>query len=104
MRKALIGVLVRVYIPAQNTITKKQVGEARIYSSYTSTLLFLTKGSQDMNLHRAGTWRQDLVQRSWKDTAYWLASLACSFCFLIEPSPGMAPPTMRWALLTLITN
>jgi hypothetical protein len=32
-----------------NTLTKKQVGEERVYSAYTSTLLFITKGSQDRN-------------------------------------------------------
>jgi hypothetical protein len=30
-------------------MTKKQVGEERVYSAYTSTLLFITKGSQDWN-------------------------------------------------------
>jgi len=67
-------VLVRVSIPAQNIMTKKQIGEERVYSAYTSTLLFITKGSQDRNSHRAGTWRQELIQRPWKVAAYWLAS------------------------------
>ena len=31
------------------------------YSAYTSTLLFITKGSQDRNSHRIGTWRQVLM-------------------------------------------
>jgi hypothetical protein len=48
-------VLVRVCIPAQNIMTKKQVGEERAYSTYTSTLLFITKGSQDRSSHRSGT-------------------------------------------------
>jgi hypothetical protein len=30
-------------------MTKKQVGEERVYSGYTSILLFITKGSQDWN-------------------------------------------------------
>ena len=30
-------------------MTKKQVVEERIYSAYTFTLLFITKGSQDWN-------------------------------------------------------
>jgi hypothetical protein len=55
-------------------MTKKQVGEERVYSAYTSTLLFITKGSQDRNSHRAGTWRQELMQSPWKGAAYWLAS------------------------------
>jgi hypothetical protein len=67
-------VLVRVCIFAQNIMTKKQVGEERVYSAYTSTLLFITKGSQDRNSHRAGTWRQELMQRPWRGAAYWLAS------------------------------
>jgi hypothetical protein len=50
------SVLVRVSIPAQNIMTKKQVGEEKVYSSYISTLLFITKGSQNWNSHRAGTW------------------------------------------------
>jgi hypothetical protein len=47
------SVLVRVRIPAQNIMTKKQVGEERVYSAYTSTSLFITKGSQDRNSYRA---------------------------------------------------
>jgi hypothetical protein len=47
----------------RNIMTKKQVGEERIYSAYTSTLLFIIKGSQDRNSHRAGTWIQELIQR-----------------------------------------
>jgi hypothetical protein len=30
-------------------MTKKQVGEERVYLAYTSILLFITKGSQDRN-------------------------------------------------------
>jgi hypothetical protein len=41
---------------------KKQVGEERVYSAYTSTLLFITKGGQDRNSNKAGTWRQEQVQ------------------------------------------
>jgi hypothetical protein len=36
-------------------MTKKQVGEERVYSAYTSTLLFITKGSQDWNSNRSGS-------------------------------------------------
>jgi hypothetical protein len=35
-------------------MTKKQVGEERVYSAYTSMLLFITKGSQDWNSSRSG--------------------------------------------------
>jgi hypothetical protein len=48
-------VLVRVSIPAQNIMTKKQVGEEKVYSAYTSILLFITKGCQDWNSNRSGS-------------------------------------------------
>jgi hypothetical protein len=61
-------------------MTKKQVGEERVYSAYTSTLLFVTKESQDRNSHRTGTWRQELMQRPWGefyllDSFPWLPQL-----------------------------
>jgi hypothetical protein len=31
------------------------------------------KQSQDRNLNRAGTWRQELMQRAWRGAAFWLA-------------------------------
>jgi hypothetical protein len=36
-----------------NILTKKHVGEERVYSAYTSILLFITKGSQDWNSSRS---------------------------------------------------
>ena len=79
-----------------NIITKKQVVEEMIYLAYTSISLFITKGwpksgqelKQGRNLE-AGADAETLVR--------------CSLlaCFLIETktiSPGMAPPTMHWAL------
>jgi hypothetical protein len=77
-----------------NIMTKKQVGEERVYSAYTSTLLFITNGGQDWNSSRSGSrswWR---VHGGMLLTG--LLPLACSGCFLIEPkttSPGMASPT-----------
>ena len=47
-------VLVRVSIPGQKIMTKKQVGEERVYSVYISTLLFITERSQDWNSNRSG--------------------------------------------------
>jgi hypothetical protein len=35
-------------------MTKKQLGEERVYSAYTSTVLFITKGNQDWNSSRSG--------------------------------------------------
>jgi hypothetical protein len=66
-----------------NIMTKKQVGEERVYSAYTSILLFITKGSQDWNSSRSGS-------RSWcrgHGGMFFtgLLPLACSACSLIEP-------------------
>jgi hypothetical protein len=61
-----VVVLARVSIPAQNIMTKKQVGEKKVYSAYTSTLLFITKGSQDRNSHRVATWRQEWMGKPWR--------------------------------------
>jgi hypothetical protein len=41
-----------------NIMTKKQIGEGRVYSAYTSMLLSITKGSQDWDSSRSGS-------RSW---------------------------------------
>ena len=76
-----------------NTMTKKQVGEEKVYLAYTSTLLFITEGSQDRNSNRAGTWRQELMEGPCRGTCF----LACSpwpaqSALLTEPrttSPGM---------------
>jgi hypothetical protein len=36
-------------------MTKKQIGEERVYSAYTATLLFITKGCQDWNSSFSGS-------------------------------------------------
>jgi hypothetical protein len=62
-------------------MTKKQVGEERVYLAYTSTLLFIVKGTQDRNSHRVRAWRQGLMQRPWRDVPYWIASSAFLILF-----------------------
>ena len=58
---AFKGVLVRVSVAAMKHYDQN-VGEKRVYSAYTSRLMFhITKGSQDRNSNRAGTWRQKLM-------------------------------------------
>jgi hypothetical protein len=42
-------------------MTKKQVEEKRVYFACTSTLLFITKGSQDWNSKQVR--KQELMQR-----------------------------------------
>jgi hypothetical protein len=51
----LICCLSQGFYSCTNILTKKQVGEERVYSAYTSILLFITKGSQDWNSSRSGS-------------------------------------------------
>jgi hypothetical protein len=96
-------VCLRVSISEQTNMTKKQLGEERVYLAYTFTLLFITKGSQDWNSSRSGS-------RSWNRGHggmffTGLLPLACSACSLIEPRlpaqgwhhpQGALPP---WSLI-----
>jgi hypothetical protein len=90
------AVLVRVSIPTQISWPRSKLGVGgggRVYSAYISTLLFITKGSQDGNWSRSES-------RSWCRGhggmfLTGLLPLACSACFLIEPKttrPEMVPP------------
>jgi hypothetical protein len=61
----------------------------------------IIKGSQDWNSTKAGTWRQELMQRPWRNAAYWLAPHGLLILLSTKPrttSPGVVPPTMDWAL------
>jgi len=40
------------------------------FLAYASTSQLIIKGSQDRNSSRAGTWRQELMQRPWRGAAY----------------------------------
>jgi hypothetical protein len=68
-----------------------------VYSAYISILLLITKGSQDRNSNRAGTWRRELMYQLWRGAAYWLASpgLLSLFSYRTQDtSPGMVSPTI----------
>jgi hypothetical protein len=70
-------------------MTKKQVGEERVYSAYTSILLLITKEVKKVR-------KQDLMQKPWRDVLYWLASpglLSLLSYRTKTTSPEMAPPT-----------
>jgi hypothetical protein len=65
-----------------NIMTKQQVGEERVYSTYTSTLLFINEESQDWNSSRSGSRSWCRVHRGMFLTG--LLPLACSVCFHIN--------------------
>ena len=52
-------------------MTKKQVGEERVYSAYTSILLFITK---EVRTGTQAGQKAELMQRPRRDVLYWLAS------------------------------
>lgn len=64
-KDSLILVLVRVTIAEMKHYDQ---------SNYISISLFILKGSQDRVSSRAEAWRQELMQRPWRDTSYSLAS------------------------------
>ena len=49
---------------------QKQTVEERVDLVYISISLIITEGSQGRNSHRAGTWRQELIQKPWRGAAY----------------------------------
>ena len=54
-----------------NIMTKKQVGEERVYSAYTSTLLFITK---EVRTGTQAGQEAGADAEPWRDVPYWLAS------------------------------
>ena len=115
MPRSRLDVSMKVWLDVQGSIDclrdtiavmkhhdQKQAGEERVYFHLAYTIISLEEvGTGTQN--RAGTWRQDLIQRPWRGAAYWLAlplHPACSDCYLIElrtTSPGMIPPKMGLA-------
>ena len=76
-----------------------QVGEERVYLAYTSTSMFIIKGSQDRNSKRTGTCRQELMQKPWRGAAYWLApkGLFCLFSCRTRVQQPMEWYHSQWA-------
>ena len=88
---------VGVSVAATKHHDQRGVWEERVNLAYASALLFITEGSQDRNSNRAGSQKQELMQRPWRVLLTDLFPLAYSAHFLLEPrtsSPGMAPCTM----------
>jgi hypothetical protein len=74
-------------------MTKKQVGEERVYSAYTSILLFITK---EVRTGTQAGQKAQMMQRPWRDVLYWLASpglLSLLSYRTKTTSPEMPPPS-----------
>jgi hypothetical protein len=54
-KQAVTIYLSQGFYSCTNIMTRKKVGEGRVYSAYTSTLLVFTKESQDWNSSRSGS-------------------------------------------------
>jgi hypothetical protein len=52
-------------------MTKSKLGRKGLHFHFVA----ITEGSQGRNPSRAGTWRQELMQRPWKRATYWLAHI-----------------------------
>ena len=53
-------------------MTKKQVGEERVYLAYTSILAVHHQRKSGLELKQVR--KRELMQRSWRDVPYWLAT------------------------------
>jgi hypothetical protein len=96
-----IIVLVRVSIPGQNIMTKKQVGEERVYSAYTFHIAVNHQRKSGLQLKQVR--KQELMQRPWRDVFFWLASpglLSLLSYRTKTTSPEVAPPTRGSSPLT----
>lgn len=88
-----------------NTMAKKQVWEERVCSAYTSRSEPIIGGSQGRNSSRAGSWRQEQMQRLERGAVCWLTCLGLFILLLIElrtTCPVMAHPP--WAGTSSIDN
>ena len=86
-------VLVRVSIPAQTSWPRSKLGRKRFIQL---TLPYCCSSSRKSGLDFKQVRKQELMQRQWRDVAYWLASpgLVSLLSYRRKTSsPEMAPPT-----------
>jgi hypothetical protein len=67
----MLLVLVRVSIPGQNIMTKKQLGRKGFIQL---TLPYCCSSPRKSGLELKQVRKQELMQRPWRDVPYWLAS------------------------------
>ena len=83
-------------------MTKKQVGEERVYSAYTFHTAVHHQRKSGQELTQGRNLEAGAEQKPWRMFLTGLFPLACSACFLVEPkttSPEMVPPTMGSLIL-----
>lgn len=70
---------------------QKKPGGKGFISAYRSISASITEGSQARNSKKVRIWRQELLQRPWKSSAYWLA---LHDLHILSP-PGTQDPQSR---------
>lgn len=81
-----------------NTVIKSNLGQKGFTWLTLTTSLFIIKGSQERNSNKTRTWRQKLMQRTWKGVVYWvvshdLISLLSSWTQGHQPRVTLTPPS-----------
>lgn len=74
-------ILVRTIIVVIKCHNEKQLG---LYWTYTFISQLIIKGNQDRNSIRGGTWGQELMQKKWRVSAYWLVCNGLLRIFFID--------------------
>lgn len=95
--------LVRVTIAMTRCHEEKLLGEEMVYSAHSSISQFIIKSSEHSNPSRAGTRRQEVMQRPRRGAAHWLSPydllkpLSCGTqdhqCRDGRAGGGLGPPT-----------
>jgi hypothetical protein len=92
-----IGFKIHICLRVSTAVTKHHDQEASWGGKGLSGLYFHNyvhhQRKSGQELHRAGTWRQELMQRPWKGAVYWLVSYGL-LSLLILWNPGIAPQTI----------
>ena len=78
---------------------KNQAGEERVLFSLHFLIAVYHQRKSDRNSNSTRTWKHELMQRLWRGAIYWFAPHGLlSLLSYRTTSPGMAPPTMSWAI------
>ena len=80
----MFPVLARVCIAMTKHHDQKQLQEKSVYLNLHPLVPHPGKSEQEL---KSGTWRQELMLRPWRSTAYWLVLASCSAHILWLPRP-----------------
>ena len=102
----MVWALFRVSIAVTKYHDQKAHWGGKGLFSYISRSLSIGGESQDRNSSRAGTWRQELMQRPWRVLLTGLLPMACSACSYRtqDDQPGDGTKHNGMSLSSLITN